>query len=250
MSRLLVALLAAAKRVASTNPRLEALARWFHGHLSGRYRRDPTRLIAKAIQSDDAVIVQIGSSDGFLGDPIYPLLARNPGWTCLFVEPVPHVFAKLRALHGQDSRHKFENSAINDGSRMTFHYLDPSVSEACGGGYAGQLGSFNRTHIIRHLGSAALPYIREVEIQGMTLSQLLGKHGIDRIDLLHVDAEGYDWQIVRQLDLNRFRPTVILFEHLHLAEDEHAEAQRTLGAHYEMRDIGADMFCRRFRDPL
>lgn len=168
MSRLLVALLAAAKRVASTHPRLEALARWFHGHLSGRYRKDPTRLIAKAIQSDDAVIVQIGSNDGFLGDPIYPLLARNPGWTCLFVEPVPHVFAKLRALHGQDSRHKFENSAINDGSRMTFHYLDPSVSDACGG--------------------------------------VCGATWIVQSDSYHPSA------------------------------------------HYEMRDVGADMFCRRLRD--
>ncbi|MBK7697246.1 MAG: FkbM family methyltransferase [Saprospiraceae bacterium] len=37
------------------------------------------------------------------------------------------------------------------------------------------------------------------------------------IDLLHIDTEGYDWEILKQLRLAKYFPRPIIFEHKHLS---------------------------------
>ena len=51
----------------------------------------------------------------------------------------------------------------------------------------------------------------------MTLDALLAKHGIAELDLLQIDAEGYDWDVLQTLDLKKVAPRVIQMEtgHLH-----------------------------------
>lgn len=44
------------------------------------------------------------------------------------------------------------------------------------------------------------------------LSELLREHRIDRLDLLTVDAEGYDFQVLQTLDWTATRPRVVLTE--------------------------------------
>ncbi|MBK9580704.1 MAG: FkbM family methyltransferase [Saprospiraceae bacterium] len=67
-----------------------------------------------------------------------------------------------------------------------------------------QLGSFNRSHIANHLNGILDPYIDEVELQGISLDNLLFKYSIFSIDLLHIDTEGYDWEILKQLGLTKY----------------------------------------------
>ena len=49
---------------------------------------------------------------------------------------------------------------------------------------------------------------------------MLDKFQIDHVDLLHIDTEGYDWVVLSQFNLERYRPTVILFEYKHLDETD------------------------------
>jgi hypothetical protein len=52
---------------------------------------------------------------------------------------------------------------------------------------------------------------------------VLDRHRVSHIDLFHVDAESYDYQVIRQIDFERFRPRLILYEHCALkAGDLHA----------------------------
>ena len=46
----------------------------------------------------------------------------------------------------------------------------------------------------------------------MTIEALFQKNDIKELSLLHIDAEGYDWKILSQLDLECFNPKIILFE--------------------------------------
>jgi len=46
----------------------------------------------------------------------------------------------------------------------------------------------------------------------MTLDQILEQHPLPRIDFLKIDAEGFEDQVVRGIDLQRHRPAVILAE--------------------------------------
>src|SRR5262249_53068171 len=93
-----------------------------------------------------------------------------------------------------------------------------------------QLGSFDPSHIIKHLGGIVKPYIIEHPVESVPLMHLLKKHQITSVDLLHIDAEGYDLRVLAQLDLSRMRPRVILFEHTHLSWADRAKAVRHLHA--------------------
>jgi hypothetical protein len=59
----------------------------------------------------------------------------------------------------------------------------------------------------------------------LALPNLLRKHAVERIDVLHVDVEGYDWMVLRQFDLARYRPTVVRIERTSLAPDDVAAAR-------------------------
>jgi hypothetical protein len=56
----------------------------------------------------------------------------------------------------------------------------------------------------------------------------LQRHAISRLDLLVIDAEGWDWRILRQFDLKRVQPKLVLYEHQHLSASERAEAHQFL----------------------
>src|SRR5436305_1438250 len=55
-----------------------------------------------------AFVVQVGAHDGSIVDPLRAELVRRP-WSGILVEPVPYVFARLRASYGRNSRLALEN---------------------------------------------------------------------------------------------------------------------------------------------
>ncbi len=62
----------------------------------------------------------------------------------------------------------------------------------------------------------------------MTLNVLLAKHGIKEIDLLQIDAEGFDWKVLQTLDVERMKPTIIQLEYGHLPRQALTEMTRRL----------------------
>jgi FkbM family methyltransferase len=200
----------------------------------------------------DVFMVQIGSNDGKTYDPLYPLLMRNPTWGALLVEPVPFLFQRLRETYGPASRFRFANVAVgeSDGHRPLY-YLDPAARSTLSDlpPWYEQIGSFDRAHITKHFGAKYDAFLVELQVPVFSLGRLLEHHQVGRMDLLHIDAEGHDWRVLRQLDLKRHRPEVILFEHCHLADETRAAARTFLANDYHITDLGADFFCKRARPP-
>ena len=201
--------------------------------------------IGKLLDTGQKLVVQIGSNDGKSGDPIYNILNRNKSWECLFVEPVPYLFKRLKNNYPNDSRFKFENSAVNDGSEQIFYSVDPIAKQKIDNlpVWFDQLGSFDKNHIATRLDGILKPFIVDEKIQGITLGELFKKHNLRSINLLHIDAEGYDWKILSQLDFNSCQPEVILFEHKHLSSSEKDEAVQVLNIYYQMFEFGSDYVC-------
>jgi hypothetical protein len=56
------------------------------------------------------------------------------------------------------------------------------------------------------------PYLTTISVRAMSLQAVLDKHGFTRIDVMVVDTEGADWTVLRQLDLERYRPRLIKIE--------------------------------------
>ena len=64
------------------------------------------------------------------------------------------------------------------------------------------------------------------------------------IDLIHIDTEGYDFEIIKSIDLGSLRPKVVIFEHYHLDPNDYTDCTDHLGSlGYEHVSIGMDTIC-------
>ena len=199
----------------------------------------------KLLGGQSAMIVQIGSNDGKTGDPLYELLHKNKEWKALFVEPIPHYFEKLKQNYPDNNRFTFENVAVNNGEELEFHWVDPTAKNTFPDlpFWFEQLGSFDRQHILNQLNEKIAPFIISKKLKGSTLPEIFDRNEIKKLDLIHIDAEGYDWKILSQLDIEKYQPKFILFEYHHLTKAELAEAYQFLIKDYEIFKVGIDVFC-------
>jgi FkbM family methyltransferase len=186
--------------------------------------------LAKLFGGKPAVVVQVGSNDGVHGDPIADLIRKNPAWRVLFIEPLPHIFRRLMANYPELSNYSFENIAISSerGMRRMYYVSDeirkvkPDVPF-----WYDQLGSFDRNHLLKH-GHEFEPFITSEEVQCEPLADTLARNDITGIDLLHVDTEGYDFEVIKQVDLMQQAPSAILYEHKHLNNVDKIAVERLL----------------------
>jgi len=210
------------------------LRRWY---LKLHQRLRPLHVeIHRALQQRPAVFfVQVGSNDGAQGDPIHRLVHRHPQWRGIFIEPVPFLFERLKTNYPDGERFVFENVAIGEQrGHALFHYVSERAKAALGDRlpyWYDQLGSFDRHHIVKHLDGLLEPYIVDVELPCVPIQDILDRNAVARIDLLHIDTEGYDYEVLRQFDFARYQPTVVLYEHKHLKPAVRQQAHRLLLGH-------------------
>lgn len=184
------------------------------------------RLVAAQIEraladcGDHVFFLQIGSNDGVHDDPLHDLIRRHRGWRGIFVEPVASMFSALRRNYDDDPRFTFLNVAVGrTRGTQKFHYVSETARGAVSDlpDWHSRIGSFSRSHITTLLGPAIEPFIVEAEVQTVRLADILAEQAVESIDLLHIDAEGFDAEVLAQLDFARYRPRVILIEHAHLS---------------------------------
>lgn len=192
------------------------------------------RLAVEALmarQGDALSFVQVGANDGMFGDPLRGYVLSR-GWRGVLVEPQPRVFEKLKANYAACSnRLIFENLAISDQATLTL-YLPPLELDGCDKVYAESIVSSDARVISRQIGMGERQ-LQKVVVPAMTLDQLFAKHRITDLDVLQIDAEGYDWQVLQTLDLGRVRPRLIQMETGHLSRRALADMAHHLnGAGY------------------
>lgn len=169
--------------------------------------------------------VQIGAFDGRSGDPIYEHVRRH-GWRGVLVEPQPYYFGQLKAAYEHVPGLLLRNVAISRqrGTRPIYKVKDrPGLPF-----WAPQLASFNRSLVQAHFPDLDLD---ETWVECITLDDLLIEADSDHIDLIQIDVEGYDAQIIELLDLDRWKPAIVNFEHKHLSPADYATALDKLIAH-------------------
>ena len=219
-----------------------------------RFRQsDPTiqERILKAVGSKPAVFfVQVGSNDGLQGDPIHDLIVTRENWSGIFIEPIDFLFQRLRRNYGAAERFIFENVAIGNekGSKKFYYVSEKAKSELDLPYWHDQLGSFDKDHITRMMGEEMSPYIVEEDVECLPLQDVLDRNRVNTIDLLHIDTEGFDYKVLSQLDLERYKPSVILFEHHLLPNDEFDKARKLLRKNgYRWVQYGNDILAIRRR---
>lgn len=176
--------------------------------------------------------VQVGSNDGVQGDPLHSIIVRNDNWKGIFIEPVSYLFERLKRNYGKSDRFIFEKQAIAPTmGAVEFFYVSEEAKAELGGAlpyWYDQVGSFDKNHILKHLDGILEPYILSERIVTIPLQNILDKHKVSRVDLIHIDTEGYDYKVLTTIDFSRNKPSVILYEHMHLSDDEVKSAKSLL----------------------
>lgn len=234
---------------------LRALAAAARRRVAARLRRSPqpdlagTRLLrAFADAYPEPYFIEIGSNDGEQHDHLRPFI-RSRRWAGIMVEPVPYVFERLRRNYGNLERIVLENAAIADHDGVVlFHHLaeaKPDERDFLPRWYDG-IGSLSREAVVGHAGE--IPELERrlvtTEVPCLTFESLCRKHQVERIDLLLIDTEGYDWEVVKQVDLATHAPRLLVYEHFHLMRSQRSDCRRHLAlAGYDLLEEGFDTFC-------
>lgn len=190
--------------------------------------------------------VQIGSNDGVIHDPIHQVV-RACGWSGVLVEPLPALYERLVANYDGVPNLAFENAAVGtvDGT-STLYLVDPRPGDPY---WIDQIASFDRATLEGHDDRIVGVRERIVEFQvaSLTLPTLVSRHGLTAVDLLHVDVEGYDFEVLKQIDFaSRWAPTFIIYEREHFDRETDKAATRLLrNAGYRLVDIWPDRFAYR-----
>jgi len=205
-----------------------------------RYCRELPKLVLEPF------FVKIGANDGITGDPCTDILLGNANWRGLLVEPVPYCFARLRASFPDSQRFRLEQVAIGaSAGDATFYYVDSKARTSIRDlpPWFDQLGSFDRNHIIKHLDGVLAPFIVESKVQVCPLSEVLERNQIQDVHLLHIDTEGYDYEVLKTLDFAKHAPLSIFVEHKHLSLTHKRQMLGLLRGHgYAVSDCGEDYF--------
>jgi FkbM family methyltransferase len=171
--------------------------------------------------------LQIGANDGQQRDPLR-LLVENRRWHGVMVEPVPFVFERLRARYRGHPRVRLENSAIADreGQLPFYHLAQAAPGEQLPVWYDA-LGSFRREVILKHRDKipGLEQRIVQTDVPCLTFDGLCARHGIERVDLIQIDTEGYDYEIIKRIDWGRWRPALVIYEHHHLSTADRAQCR-------------------------
>lgn len=157
--------------------------------------------------------VQVGANDGSRDDRFGEHVRRH-GLEGLFVEPQPEAFARLSRLYADRPGLRFENAAI---ARETGHATMYGMDGFHGDMQLDIFTRFNKEELLRlrrYLGVSA--EVREIVVPGLTFADLLSKHGVNRVDILVVDTEGFDFEILKMVDWSEVSPALVVYEIVNL----------------------------------
>jgi FkbM family methyltransferase len=174
--------------------------------------------------------VQVGAFDGVCVDPLAGVVDGLEA-RALLIEPQPEAFARLAQNTAHRRGVELLQAAVSDEEgELPFYSLDPRAPGAPS--KAMLISSLDRAMLLRELDPKVdwSPWIRTARVRCATLNTLLAERGIARLDLLQVDAEGYDGRILRALDFSRWKPGIINFEHVLMPAAEAEACWRLLVA--------------------
>lgn len=191
--------------------------KWEVSRLAG-----PKLLRAMAKNKPSAFFVQIGANDGKMMDPLRKTIIRSQ-WHGLVIEPVPELFDRLSNNYDAfKDRVTPVNAAIAQHNGIApFYLLRNLPDEKELPAWAHGLGSFNKDVLLGHINR--LPNIQahllEIEVPCLSWQSLCDEHDVTHVDLVLTDTEGYDFEIISQIDFTKTRPTTLIYEHHHFDQN-------------------------------
>ena len=192
--------------------------------------------------------IQVGASDGLRWDPVRRFIVRDK-WNGVLVEPLRPVYKMLLNNYSylRNNNLKFENCAISEkeGSIGFWSYTDKflnslSIEDRL---FYLRKASLDKSQVEKSLSGIENheEHIKCYESPSKPLSQIISGHFPDNtIDLIFIDAEGFDDHVIRTIDFEKCKPGVIIYENHNLGERNEAIEDYLSKMGYTIKNLGGD----------
>lgn len=201
---------------------------------------DVQRFLRTTIESRPAFsILQVGAYDGVSNDAIHDLLGAYEHVRAVLLEPQAGPFSSLQKRWEGSSRVFPVRAALSDatGERPLYVIADAFKHVHP---FPDQVSSFYRSRVelacSRYAWRPSADYITSVPVPTIDWRTLVQRYG--RFDLVAIDAEGYDAEILKQIDMKETSPDIILYEHVLLPRRVRKRCEQLLISHgYSVRRV-------------
>ena len=200
-----------------------------------------SKFLANAVSKlpTDTNFLIIGAMDGVKHDGTTPHVREHKEWTGLLVEPVKDQFERLKENFAGYTNLQFENSAITNEAgtmeikRIPLQYIGKEVPD-----WADGISTLKDGLLIDQYQN----FMVKEPVNCITFKDLKDKYSINKIDLLQIDCEGYDYDIFKQVWSEGFRPTIVKIEVVNMPKEDLDELTNTLSSDgYDVRHISDDI---------
>lgn len=213
---------------------------------------DVQRFLRRAIEGQQRFsILQVGAYDGISNDAIHDLLCAYDHVRAVLLEPQPAPFASLQKRWKDSSRVTPLRAALSSstGERPLYVIADDYKDRHP---FPDQVSSFYKWRVelacSRYSWRPSAQFITSLAVPTIDWNSLQQRYG--RFDLLAIDAEGYDAEILDQVNLTTSPPSIILYEHVLLPRRVRNRCQRRLICHgYSVRQVNQNDTLAALSDP-
>ena len=158
-------------------------------------------------------LIQIGANDGLRFDNINKYIKQYKTKSVL-IEPIKEYFDQLKKNYIDYKNIFFENLAISVNDQINYLYKVKTNDLGKYDEHIKGISSFDFNHLIKH--GVKRKHITKEKIESISIVKLFEKYNFD-INLLFIDAEGYDANIAIDLLQNsNFKP-IIVIEYVHVS---------------------------------
>jgi FkbM family methyltransferase len=177
---------------------------------SPRYSRPYRRGVGKKIESclpDKGFFIEAGAVDGFCESNTY-YLEKIRGWEGILVEPVPQFYQECLQ---ERPRAKVYNCAL-----VSFDYHEPYIEMLYGDVMSVTKGAFTSEDLEeKHVGLASRKLgfdTYSIKVPAKTIASILDEIKPEKVDYFSLDVEGFELEVLKGLDLNKYRPQYLQVE--------------------------------------
>lgn len=178
-------------------------------------------------QKRTGFFVEVGAFNGVELSNTYLLEAL--GWTGILIEPHPELYKQCVPSRPFS---KVLNVAASD-QQGTLNFTIAVGSEWLS--FSGN--NPDRESRVRTGGGS----LKSIEVPALTLNEIL-KDCSEPIDLISIDVEGYELNVMRGLDFERFRPKVFLIERPLSGDDKNVDEFLKVRGYEERFQLGSNSF--------
>ena len=164
----------------------------------------------KYLNYRDGFFIEVGANDGFNQSNTY-YLEKFQGWRGILIEGIPELYQKCVR---ERPKSKVFNCAL-----VSSDCQEPFVTMRYGNLMSLVKGALKNEEVENNHLERAYKIQKtenitsyEIQVEAKTLTSILDECKVEKIDFFSLDVEGFELNVLKGLDFNKYRPKYMLIE--------------------------------------